>query len=178
MSQSFSAFELVQIALRLDPQLLKKDPLEALERAFELLSFAEDHRNELGKNRFVETVDKKIGAQVEAELAEARKGKLTKNFVRLSTENDTKGEFYELLRAEEVHPDLLNIQPRTHLRRLEALGIKAYPLQKALLNNPFRFGAFFLKTDLLRYARSESDRRREKDARDQRRRRARKRSRH
>jgi hypothetical protein len=139
MSQSFSAFELVQTALHLNRQLVEDDPLEALEEAFKLLSFAENHRTELGKNRFVERVDKKIGPGIKAELSRARKGEPTENYVQIGLSRtdgpESSFNFKELLRARRAHPDLLKMTPKGHLKLLNLLTYREATARAGTVQN-------------------------------------------
>jgi hypothetical protein len=175
MSQSFSAFELVQTALHLNPQLVIDDRLEALEEAFELLSFAEDHRRELGKNRFLHRTDKRIGAIVKIELDRAVRGERTENTVQIGPLGRDGSEclFYRLLREEKVHPDLPKMSQKSHFKYLKHHRIAVHLVKLTAKDDPYAPVATVWKMDAIKYARLESKRRWDLDAKARRKSRAR-----
>jgi hypothetical protein len=179
MSHNFSAAELVLVALQLNPQLVRNDPLEALEEAFKLLSFAEDHRSELGKSRFIHRTDEQIGAIAKPEHDRAVRGKRTENYAQIGPlgPDGSECEFCQLLKAENIHPDLAKMTLKSHFKYLKYHRIPVWPVKLTTRHDPLAPVAVLLKADAKKYAKLESKRRQALDARAARRRRTQRRQR-
>jgi hypothetical protein len=168
MEPKFSAFELAVTALVLDRKLVKQDRRAALELAHEFLSFADSNRGSFGELGFVAAVQTGA-ADVDAELAKAKKGEPTDKFVRMNKADGSNSELHKLLKEYGANAKLLARKFGGQLTRLKEVReelpkidrFELHPREGSSKDDPFRDAVIIHKDGAIKYAKHEIKRAKE-----------------